>query len=291
MSEIIKLKKYISYITRMSVLESAKSWAVENLKDEDTVSILLVGSWAEGSGTDVNDIDIIVIKQFQLMAIAHQEHKSDNFTLDIWVYDKDSIKEDIYGIATDLNQINNTSMILSFLPNAIVWYESDSIVYELQERASKWSWPSEYSTFLEFQNFPPTTPYLLNAYNENLQLIAAAKVRLSEGKPVSHRRKDYPELILDKNEEKALRVHDLTENAYLLSGIDRHWTEFDDGRKAIQTGHWANAVASLKDVLRFIVRYQLLSVPEQLLDPSIWKAIEEMTLSDELKAALEEAYT
>jgi len=80
----------------MSVLELAKSWAVENLKDDDTVSILLVGSWAEGSGSDVNDIDIIVIKQFQLMAIAHQEHKSDEFILDIWIYDKDSIKEAIY---------------------------------------------------------------------------------------------------------------------------------------------------------------------------------------------------
>lgn len=275
----------------MSVLESAKSWAVENLKDEDTVSILLVGSWAEGNGSDVNDIDIIVIKQFQLMAIAHQEHKSDDFTLDIWIYDKDSINEDIYGTATDLNQVNNTSMILSFLPNAIVWYESDSIVYELQDKASKWSWPSKYLKFLEFQNFPPTIPYLLNAYNENIQLIEAARVRLNEGKPVSHRRKDYPELIIEKSEEKAKKVLDLTEKAYLLSGIDRHWTEFDDGRKAIHTGQWGNAVASLKDVLRFIVRYQLLTVPEQLLDPSIWKGIEEMTLSDELKAALEEAYT
>jgi len=182
-------------------------------------------------------------------------------------------------------------MILSFLPNAIVWYESDSIVNELQDKASNWSWPSEYSKFLEFQNLPPTSSYLLNAYNENLQLIEAAKLRLSEGKPISHRRKDYPELIQGKSEEKALKVHDLTENAYLLSGIDRHWTEFDDGRKAIQTGNWSIAVASLKDVLRFIVRYQLLSVPEQLLDPSIWKSIEDMTLSDELKTALEEAYT
>jgi hypothetical protein len=131
----------------------------------------------------------------------------------------------------------------------------------------------------------------LNAYKENLQLLDAAKLRLNEGKPVSHRRKDYPELIEEKTEEKARTVLELTENAYLLAGIDRNWTEFDDGRKAIQTGSWGNAVASLKDVLRFLVRYQLSSVPEQLLDPSIWKAIEDMTLSDELKAALEQAYT
>ncbi|MFV2015137.1 MAG: hypothetical protein ACC656_06915, partial [Candidatus Heimdallarchaeota archaeon] len=156
---------------------------------------------------------------------------------------------------------------------------------------SNWSWSSEYTEFLEFKEFPPNTPYLLNAYEENLQLIDAAKTRLNEGKPVSHRRKDYPELILEKNEEKARNVLDFTEKAYSISGIDRHWTEFDDGRKAIQTGQWGNAVASLKDVLRFIVRYQLPSVPEQLLDPSIWKAVEEMTLSKELKKALEEAYT
>lgn len=275
----------------MSILETAKNWAVENLKDEDTISILLVGSWAKGSGTDVNDIDIIVIKQFQLIAIAHQEHKLDNFTLDIWVHDIDAIKEDIFGIPIDLNQINNTSMILSFLEHAIVWFETEPILSELKEKALVWSWSSKYSKFLEFDKITPKTPYLLNAYNESLQLIDAAKVRLRKGKPVSHRRKDYPELILEKSEEKAKLVHDLTEKVYSTSGIDRHWTEFDDARKAIQTGHWANAVASLKDVLRFIVRYQLPLVPEQLLDPSIWKAVEDMTLSEELKNALEEAYT
>jgi len=275
----------------MSVLDTAKNWALENLKDDDTVSILLVGSWAKGSGTDVNDIDVIVIKQFQLIAIAHQEHKLDNFTLDIWIYDKDAIKEDIYGTACDLNQINNTSMILSFLENAVVWYETEPIVSNLQETVSNWSWSPEYQKFLEFKEQPPSILYLLNSYQENLQLIEAAKTRLNEGKPVSHRRKDYPELILEKSEEKARKVLDLTEKAYLMSGIDRHWTEFDDGRKAIQTGQWGNAVASLKDVLRFIVRYQLPSVPEQLLDPSIWKAVEEMTISEELMEALEEAYT
>lgn len=275
----------------MSVLETAKNWALENLIDDDTVSILLVGSWAKGSGTDVNDIDIIVIKQYQLIAIAHQEHRLENFALDIWVHDKDAIKEDIYGTATDLNQINNTSMILSFLDSAVVWYETEEIVAELKQKTTNWSWPLDYSKLLEFENHIPSTPYLLNAYNENCQLLEAAKVRLQEGKPISHRRKDYPELVQEKSEEKAKMVHDLSENAYLISGIDRHWTEFDDGRKAIQTGHWGNAVDSLKDVLRFIVRYQLPSVPEQLLDPSIWKTIEDMTLSEELEKALEEAYT
>jgi hypothetical protein len=182
-------------------------------------------------------------------------------------------------------------MILSFLDNAVVWYEREPFIEELKNKVDNWLWNPEYSKFLEFDKIPPTTPYLLNAYNENVQLLEAAKKRLTEGKPVSHRRKDYPELIENKTEEKARLVLELTENAYLLAGIDRQWTEFDDGRKAIQTGNWGNAVASLKDVLRFLVRYQLASVPEQLLEPSIWKAIEEMTISEELRNALKEAYS
>lgn len=275
----------------MSVLEEAKKWALENLIDDDTLAILLVGAWAKGVGSDVNDIDVIVIKQFQLIGIYHEEHKIDQFNLDIWVHDKEAIHEDLHGEAVDLNQINNTSMILAFLEDSDVWFEKEPFINELKEKARTWSWSPAYTEYLNFKEDKPSTPSLSQAYDENLLLLEAARKRLVEGKQVSHRRKDYPELIQDKSEEKARKVLELTEKAYLLSGIDRHWTEFDDGRKAMLTNEWGKAVASLKDVLRFIVRYQLPLVPEQLLDPSIWKAVEDMTLSEDIRNALEEAYT
>ncbi len=275
----------------MSVLEEAKKWALEKLIDDDTLAILLVGAWAKGVGKDINDIDVILIKQFQLIGISHEEHRINEFNLDIWVHDKDAIHEDLYGEAADLNQINNTSMILAFLQDSVVWFEKEPFINELKEKANNWSWSSTYTEYLNFKEDIPSTLFLSQAYDENVMLLEAARKRLLEGKQVSHRRKDYPELIQDKTEDKARKVLELTEKAYLLSGIDRHWTEFDDGRKAILTSEWGKAVASLKDVLRFIVRYQLPSVPEQLLDPSIWKTIEEMTLSEDIRNALEEAYT
>lgn len=275
----------------MGILEKAESWALENLKNEDTVAILLVGSWARGSGTDVNDIDIIVVKQFQLTAINHEEHKLGEFTLDIWIYDKEAMIDELQKDCINLNQINNTSMVLSFLPDSIIWYEKEPFISNLIEKAKSWHWNPEYENLLNIPSQPPTTSFLVTAYNENVNLLNTAKNRLHEGKPISHRRKDYPELIIDTSESKAKLVLELTEKSYASLGIDRKWTEFDDGRKAVKTGNWGVALASLKDVLRFIIRYELPTVPEQLLDPNLWKSVEDMKISDELHLALQEAYS
>ena len=72
------------------VLEIVKQFCIEKLVDEDTQSVLLTGSWARGDGTDVNDIDIIIIKQFQLVDMHNYHEEKRNSTLDIWQYDKDS---------------------------------------------------------------------------------------------------------------------------------------------------------------------------------------------------------
>ena len=199
--------------------------------------------------------------------------------------------EELQKACSDLNQINNTSMVLSFLPDTVIWYEKEPFINNLIEKAKSWTWNADYEKFFDIVSQPPTTPFLRSAYDENINLLNAAKNRLRIGKPISHRRKDYPELISESSENKAKLVLELTEKAYVSLGIERKWTEFDDGRKAVKTGNWGVALASLKDVLRFILRYELPTVPEQLLDPNLWKSVEDMKISDELHSALQEAYT
>ncbi|MHA2249439.1 MAG: hypothetical protein ACXAD7_03705 [Candidatus Kariarchaeaceae archaeon] len=275
----------------MSVLDTSKEWANNNLIDDDTLAILLVGSWARGEIGDPNDIDLIIIKQFQLVGISHQEHKQAEFSLDTWVHDRDALKSDLFEDAVDLNQINNISMLITALCDAIIWYEKEPFVVEFIEKAKNWSWDSSYTKYLEFDHSPPTTPWARKAYDENLKLLEAGNKRLHEGKPVSHRRKDYPELVSDANEHLAKECMELTIKAYDSLGIDRSWSEFADAKKALSMAKWNDVIDSLKDVLRFILRYELPAVPDQLLDPRIWIKPDSMSLSDPVKAAFEKIYT
>ncbi|MHA2169497.1 MAG: hypothetical protein ACXAB7_06345 [Candidatus Kariarchaeaceae archaeon] len=274
----------------MSVLESAKQWANQNLIDDDTLALLLVGSWARGIETDPNDIDLLVIKQFQLVGIVHHEHKQAEFTLDGWVHDKDALQSELFEPAEDLNKLNNISMIVTALKDAVIWYEKEPFITEYIEKAKNWSWNPEYTKFLQFESEPPSSDWARQAYQENLQLLDAARNRLHEGKPIAYRRKDYPELVDKDDEGLAREALDLTNKAYESLGIDRSWSEFSDAKKAFATGQWADCISSLKDVLRFIIRYELPAVPDQLLDPRIWKETDGMTLSDPIKSALVKIY-
>ncbi|MDH5403929.1 MAG: hypothetical protein OEY49_15635 [Candidatus Heimdallarchaeota archaeon] len=283
----------MDYIAVMvSVLDKAREWSLSNLKDIDSVAVLLVGSWARGTGTDVNDIDIIIIKRNQLSAIYHEEHVLDGYTLDIWVHDLDNLNNELTKKADDLNQVGNISLVLSFLKDAVIWYQDESLIDigKLQEKAKAWKWDNSYKDYLSFKTSMPTSDWAKIAYSENLELLDAALKRLDSGEPISHRRKDYPELFKDVSEEKAKDAVEKTVQAYNHLGLTREWTELKDATKAIDTGDWVNAIASIKDVLRFIIRYDLPSVPEQLMDPNLWSSGEQMTMSSELLEALKAAF-
>ncbi len=272
------------------VLEKAKQWALENLIDEETDAILLVGAWARGEGTDVNDIDLVILKRYQLVAIAHIEVPCDGFTLDCWIHDRDSIHYELYTEPTDSNQITNLSLTLKFLKEAIIWYEREQFVEELKVRAENWTWDPKIKQLLEFDAEPPQTAWALNAFNESKKLLEFAKVKVDQGLPITHRRKDYPELNQDYGEQVARQLMEATQEAYDNLGIERDWPEFKDAVKALNHGNWTNAVASLKDVLRFIIRYELPSVPDQLLDPKLWTNAEKVHLSDPTLRALKIAF-
>ena len=124
----------------------------------------------------------------------------------------------------------------------------------------------------------------------HLNLLENVKNCIREGRPISHRIKDYPELITDFEEEIAKRLMEITAKAYSDLGIKREWTEYKDAKKALQYQEWGLAVASLKDVLKFLIRSSLESPPNQLLDPNIWCLAEEADLPTNLKRALEFIY-
>lgn len=273
------------------VLEKAKAWAIENLVDDETIALLLVGAWARGEGTDINDIDVVQIKQFQLVAISHIEFPADGFVLDCWIHDKDAMIYEMSVDPMDSNAITTLSITLRFLKDAIIWFEKEPFfVEELQQRAKEWKWNPELVSLLEFKAEEPQTNWARNAFLENQKFLEVARQKLLKGEPVTHRRKDYPEINQDYDQETATKLWEATKKAYGNLGIQRDWPEFKDAEKALNHKNWKNAVASLKDVLRFILRYELPSVPDQLLDPRIWKNAEEVHLSEDTLQALKIAY-
>ncbi len=273
------------------VLEKAKEWAINNLVDDETIALLLVGAWARGEGTDVNDIDVVQIKQYQLVAISHIEFPADGFVIDCWVHDKDAMIYEMSVDPIDSNAITTLSITLRFLKDAIIWFEREPfIVEELRQRASEWKWNTELVKLLQFEAEEPETNWARNAFHENMEFLEKARQKLLNGEPVTHRRKDYPEINQNYDKETATKLWEATRKAYENLGIQRDWPEFKDAEKALNHENWKNAVASLKDVLRFIIRYELPSVPDQLLDPKIWKYAEQVHLSEDTLNALKLAY-
>lgn len=273
------------------VLDDAKRWCLDNLRDDDTDAILLVGSWGRGEGKDPMDVDIIIIKSHQIVAIDHKEYKADGFALDCWIHDKNSMLSELENNPTDANGITSLSQILSFLRDCQVWYETTPFIAEWKQKALNWKWDSNMKDLLTFSSDEPMISWAKTAYNENLLLLEAARKRVDIGLPISHRRKDYPEVSSPSDENKAKKSLELTEIAHQTVGFDIVWSELKDATKAVQTGKWGDVIDSVKDVLRYMIRYALPSVPDQLLDPSLWKSAEEMPISKEMMDALQEAFS
>ena len=120
----------------MVVLKEASEWVSQNLIDDDTLAILLVGAWSRGEGNDTEDIDVISIKQFQLAPIYNEEHHLEEFGLDVWVYDKDSFISDLYIEILDANQLTNTSLIVKILQEHIIWYQSEPFLDDHIKKAN-----------------------------------------------------------------------------------------------------------------------------------------------------------
>ena len=130
-----------------------------------------------------------------------------------------TIYSELFEPSQDLNGINNVSMIINALSNAKIWFEKEPFVAEYMNKTNNWVWDESYVKFLEFASEQPISNWAQIAYQENIQLLEAAKQRLIEGKPVTHRRKDYPELIINKSKglgRRSGKIYQLTWRHYPL---------------------------------------------------------------------------
>ncbi|MHA2304397.1 MAG: nucleotidyltransferase domain-containing protein [Candidatus Hodarchaeales archaeon] len=273
------------------LLEQVKHFILSKFTLRETLAILLVGSYATGRSRKYSDIDIIIFNKSQIIPVERREVRFQGYNLDIWFYSQSYFEETFQKEATTPNHLGEISLFLGFLREAIIWYQKGIFLDKFIASSQNWEWNPEYYVLLNFPSEKPRCKWAINAFEEHLILVKAAKKRLKENNPISHRLKDYPELISDFKENTARRLMDLTSEVYSELGIGREWTEYKDAKKAIMYREWGLVVASLKDVLKFLIRFVLESSPDQLLDPMIWCSAEAGDLPVNLKKALEFIYS
>ena len=267
-------------------MDDVKNWFLTNL-EQDTLAVMLVGSRARGTSADRSDFDIIVIKESQSSGPRNVEKKYKEYDLDIWIHGLEHMSAQLSNKITNSNQLLNCSLIISFLKEAVIWYERFPVVTPLIALARDWKWELGMEEILSFEKISPTSDWALKGYNEDWALIELAKKRIVANKPISNRRKDYPELLAPTSKQQAVEACEVMQEAYDQLGEKRKWTEFKDAFKAIRNRNYAKALASAKDVLRFVIRCQLSVPPVQLLDPLLWKQAEEANLPEKTINALE----
>ncbi len=272
------------------LLDQVKYFILNKFNVRDLMAILLVGSYATGRSRKYSDIDIIIFKKNQYSSVERQELRFQEYDLDILLYSQSYFIETFQKKATTPNHLGEISLFLGFLREAVIWYQEGNFLDKFIASSHNWTWSPEYAVLFEFPIKIPTSKWAKNAFEEHLKLLKAAKKRFDEGKPISHRLKDYYELLTDIKEDTAQRLMELTSEAYSELDIKREWTEYKDAKKALAYKDWGLVVASLKDVLKFLIHCTLDSSPDQLLDPMIWCVAEEGDLPTNLKKALEFIY-
>lgn len=273
------------------ILDDVKVYINDNLVDEDTTAVLLIGSWANGNYSDPFDIDLMVIKKAQLTEMYRQDIPTDTFQLDVYIYDQDALYSDLDGKQESLNHINNISLALLGLVTAQILYDKEGTVSSKIDIAKEWSWDSSSLSYLDIPVENSEDGWIKNAIDEDMKLLEIAKQRFADGQPITTRKKDYPSLLVDVDEAKAKLLMDQLNIAYTKLGVGIEWSELNDAKKSLACAEWKKAFASMKDVLRYMLRYELPSVPEQILDPNLWNSPSMHSISNELESALITAFS
>ena len=264
------------------LVDKVREYSLKELVTPNTRSILLVGSAVYKRETEFNDIDILILQDNQNQPIQNKEIPFNSTVLDIWTHDIDYFRSTINMVANDLNEVENISLYISLLSNAVVWYDDGSTINLYIDRVKNWKWKKEYTKFLNIKVKQPVFLWAKQAVKEDLILLDKIKENLKKGKPISHRRKDYPGLIIPANKDQVKLAAESIKDIFQSMGIKREWTEWKDTKKYIQKNDWDKALASIKDVLRFIARNMIKNTPEQILDPNIWFFAEEQLTEQKL---------
>lgn len=266
------------------LLEEVKRYCLKEYKTDKTRGILLVGSAVYKS--EFNDIDILILQDDQDQPIKNIEIPFKSTILDIWIHRTEYFQTTIGMTAKDLNEVENISLYLSLLSNVVIWYENGLNINHYINKTKNWEWEREYRQFLDFKLQKPTSQWAKQAMKEDLHLLSIIKRNLKTGKPISHRRKDYSELIVSAKEDQVRQAFNIVVELFRELKISREWTEWKDTKKFILKDDWNRALSSIKDVLRFITRFIIKNPPKQILDPNIWYLAEKQINKGKLHKVL-----
>ncbi|MCG3226929.1 MAG: nucleotidyltransferase domain-containing protein [Candidatus Heimdallarchaeota archaeon] len=272
------------------ILNGLKQIVLEDLLDEETLSVMLVGSWADGTAKEFSDIDLVVIRTNQSPFVQNKKYEFQGKILDVWFHDAEYMMKALNKQIESLSDIYQASLYLSFLRKCKVWYEKEQFIQNRIKLCQEWKWQPEHRLFIKMMGKPPKTPWAKNAYEENLQMLALFESQFDNGLPITHRLKDYPELHLPADEAKAKELFHITMKLFEEARFEREWTEVIDAKKAIQNENWTIAFISSKDVLYFLLRRALNPPSMERRDPSLWEFAEDKIIPVELLKALEIAY-
>ncbi len=254
--------------------------------DDETSAILLVGSRVDGTHREDSDIDFVIVRRNQDRPIINQKETFHSHELDLWFYDEEFITGLLERPASNYADLSLQSLVLSFLWSNSLVYRRDEMIDDILLTSKVWTWSEEVRTLLDYDSVPPQDKTLRKYYFENLDLLRIMRMRLDENKTVSHRSKDNKEHLIEQDDEGIHEVYNSVVAAYQSEGISREWTELADARKAIKKERWTLAVASLRDVLRFLVRIDCRLSEYDIVDPMMWTLAENSLSNDLVKTAL-----
>ncbi|NHJ49590.1 MAG: hypothetical protein FK733_17505 [Asgard group archaeon] len=274
------------------LLEKIKNWSIENLVDNKTIVIIITGSAIQKPIEECNDIDIFIIKDEAKKNFYRSEEYYENYLLDLNYLTIDELNQKLKIKATDFWEMNWTSVYLELIRTGMIWYQRDSDFEHFLELGRNWQWDESCFEFIDFKDHQePEKVWLKKAYYEHLELLAVIKKRLEKGEPISYRRKDLPEMRKKADKQKAKKIYESFIAVYNKLSLQEDWEEVVYARKAMQKQDWDSVVLNVKDGTRWLILPYIREEKIDILDPKLWKILENKKITDEITAVIKEQYS
>jgi hypothetical protein len=275
-----------------NIKERIRNWSIENLVDNKTVAILLAGSATKKPIDECNDIDIFIIKEEAKKNFYRLEEKFEDVLLDLNYLTIDEITQKMQNKVSNFWDMNWTSVYLELLVNGIIWYERENDFKQFLDLANNWHWDESCYEFINFKDFnEPKEVWFKNAYQEHLELLAILRKRVKNGKPVSYRCKDLPEMRKKAEEKVARKIFETFMIAYSYLSIKEDWEEVVYAKKAMQKKDWSSVVFNIKDAIRWLITPYIREEKIDILNPKIWETLEKKHIPNDILTTIKVIYS
>jgi hypothetical protein len=275
-----------------NLLEKIKNWSIANLVDNKTIAIIITGSAIQKPIEECNDIDIFIVKDEAKKNFYRSEEYYENYLLDLNYLTIDELNQKLKSKLTDFWEMNWTSVYLELIKNGVIWYQRGSDFEHFLELARNWQWDESCYECIDFKDHQePEETWFKKAYHEHLELLAVIKKRMEKGKPISYRRKDLPEMRKKADEQKAKKIFKSFISVYNKLSVEEDWEEVVYARKALQKQDWDSVVLNIKDGTRWLITPYIRGEKIDILDPKLWKILENNKITDEITVVIKDQYS